>query len=230
MSERHLRVESIPGGRPAVIDIASGQPLAGVSVVGVLARDGKVVAMLQVEGVELRTMLMAEPDAFQAFGAAAKAAPAIAHERQRRQRAEKVAGGGRRSKKTAGPKPPQRKAAPVAATRDVSQEPVTAADLVENAGITVCTAAQRETIAYADREIDLKDRQASFLAALVTASPSPVARDFIARRVWAGRQVPEFAEQILGTMAGELREPLALIGLQIKTVRGVGIALQPGEA
>lgn len=96
-------------------------------------------------------------------------------------------------------------------------------------GIAVSREVGEESIRIGDHVYDLTDRQACFLATLAAASPQPVGREFIAKRIWAGKAIPEFYETILTTLATELRAPLGIMGLDLKTVRGVGFALQAAE-
>ncbi|MCZ7564721.1 MAG: hypothetical protein M5U08_13855 [Burkholderiales bacterium] len=82
-------------------------------------------------------------------------------------------------------------------------------------------------VTYAERTTEITERQAELLAVLAPAMPLPVGRDFIAGKLWASP--PTHADVMLGEIASSLKAALPGIGLQLKTVRGVGIALQPLE-
>lgn len=84
-----------------------------------------------------------------------------------------------------------------------------------------------ETVDVAGRAIALPPRQAELAGLLVKASPNPVAREFLAKHMRLGGA---FAEQQIASIAADLRRNCEPHGIVIKTVRGVGIALQEAEA
>jgi hypothetical protein len=137
------------------------------------------------------------------------------------------------------PKParkPARQPAPESAPEPVPGSPPAAAPEREllvalRSGIRVSLEPDAESIGFGGRETEITARQAQFLVCLAAAAPQPVARDFIARRMtWQGGRMPGFVDQILGTLATELRPACASIGLELKTVRGLGFALAPAQA
>jgi hypothetical protein len=75
--------------------------------------------------------------------------------------------------------------------------------------------------------MEITARQAQLLALLVRASPQPVGREFLIPRLW--RSPPTFASQMLSQRVGDCGSAAAAVGLTLRTVRGVGIALAPQE-
>lgn len=124
------------------------------------------------------------------------------------------------------------KSAPAPKPAPASPKPKLAAAVeppLERSGITIHFDRGAEAIELAGKLAKLSGRQAQFLAVLLKATPEPVDRKFIARKLWAGEGVPPSYDVSLSELAIALRATLAPIGLTVKTVRGVGIALQPVE-
>lgn len=100
------------------------------------------------------------------------------------------------------------------------------ADVTYN-DVTVRFSPGVESIEHGDKLVRVNARQALFVSLIARTMPVPCDRGFIARALWSGQRVPDSSEQILTTLAGELRPRLAEVGLDIKTVRGSGFALAP---
>jgi hypothetical protein len=81
-------------------------------------------------------------------------------------------------------------------------------------------------IRFAGRAANLKQREALLIALLARAMPNPVDRNFLAKRVWAKQRIPEDAAALLDQMARASAPQLGAIGLEIKVVKNVGIALR----
>jgi DNA-binding response OmpR family regulator len=95
-------------------------------------------------------------------------------------------------------------------------------------GVTVCLDPDAESIFYGGRLMELTPRQARLAAALAAGMPNPIDRKFLIGKVF-GAAAPEFADTLLGQLARQLNTAAAACGLIVKTVRGVGIALQAAE-
>lgn len=137
-------------------------------------------------------------------------------------------GGGRTAKKSRKPRTPKRAAKPRPAAAAPSA-PATAAKpagelVVQAAGFAVDLTEGQETIGADKGVLDVTKKQARLLAALARATPNPVDRSFLIGKVW-GASPPTFADQMLSSLCGELRAPLATIGLETKITKGVGISL-----
>lgn len=150
--------------------------------------------------------------------AAALPAPDAPAERKPRAPARRTAN--RPKAKPAARAPKAAKRAPAAAA---SPAPPRAADAEVNSdGVSVDTTPDAESISYGGRTTELTAEQAELAALLARAMPTPVAREFLIKKLGL---TSAFAEQTLSTRASRLREAVATIGLEVKTVRGVGIAL-----
>lgn len=77
--------------------------------------------------------------------------------------------------------------------------------------------------------VDLSVKQARLISCLARAMPQPVDRKFIAGKVWASERAPAEFSNIISSMIRDIIEPLAGIGLTLKTVHGVGLSLQKAE-
>ena len=111
--------------------------------------------------------------------------------------------------------------------------PVAAEWCVTAHGITITLLRNAEAIEHGGAEMEINARQALFLSVLLKGSPNPIGRDFIAQKIWPGGP-PATSDLALTQLTTELAAALAPIGLAVKAVRGVGIALQkieqPAEA
>lgn len=135
-------------------------------------------------------------------------------------------------KKLPAPARPERpvKSAPQAAEaarkQPASPPPAKRAGVIERDGITVDPTAGDESISFRGRKTDLTGEMAKLAAALARGTPEPIGRDFLIRELGL---TGEFASQLLSQRAATLREACATIGLEIKTVRGIGILMAPVE-
>lgn len=93
-------------------------------------------------------------------------------------------------------------------------------------GVTVMIAGADASVAFGDDTITVNVKQGRLVAALARAMPNPVGRDFLANKMWTGQRVPAAYETIISNIMSPIIAPLAGIGLTLKTVRGVGVALQ----
>lgn len=158
------------------------------------------------------------------FDAEVEPAPAAIEDKRRKPRRKKKAAkrGGRRAPEKPRPEKPD-------AVKPAGDAPA-AGEIVDHNGVTVSLVAGEEKVTFGELEIEVKPRHARLVACLAAANFLPVARNFIAKRVWAGERVPEFHEQLLSSLSTEVNPALEQLGLTIKTVRGVGLALAKVEA
>jgi hypothetical protein len=66
-------------------------------------------------------------------------------------------------------------------------------EIVEHNGVTISLVEGEEKVVFGELEIEVKPRHARLVACLAAANFLPVGRDFIAKRVWVGERIPEFA-------------------------------------
>ena len=74
--------------------------------------------------------------------------------------------------------------------------------------------------------VELSEKRARFVLAIARGKGEPVGRDFVVKAIWKGEAIPSSSDQVLYDMTRIVREQVASIGLVIKPVPGVGIALQ----
>lgn len=131
-------------------------------------------------------------------------------------------------------KPPTERKPPATADKPAAVKPAGAGiepgQVVEHHGVTISLLAGEEKVTFGELEIEVKPKQARLVACLAAANFLPVARDFIAKKVWAGERIPEFAGQMLGGLCADTKPALEQLGLTIKTVHGIGFVLQKVEA
>lgn len=123
------------------------------------------------------------------------------------------------------PPPARRDAAPGGGQRSKVEDEAEP-EILDHNGVTATIGARSASIEHADRVIEVSPRQARLVACLARAMPQPVDRKFIAGKVWAGQRVPEASDTIISNLVQPIVAPLAAMGLTLKTVRGVGVALQ----
>lgn len=122
------------------------------------------------------------------------------------------------ARKTAAAKPPA-KPAPVE-----PQKPTGPIIQVEKHGIVV-HGGKEPRVEHAGAAVRLQTNEARLLAALLPGSPAPIVRSHIVKKIW-GTKVPEDAIDIVSDLARGIDPRLRSIGLLIKHVPGVGLALQ----
>lgn len=99
-------------------------------------------------------------------------------------------------------------------------------EIHDHNGVTVTIGQRSASVEHAERVIEVQPRAGRLIACLARAMPHPVDRKFIAGRIWAGTRIPEAADTAITNIMAPIVAPLAGIGLTLKTVRGVGVALQ----
>lgn len=114
--------------------------------------------------------------------------------------------------------------APAPAAGNTSAAPSAAA--VTYNGVTVDSVAGAERVMFKAAVVSISADGAVLAAALARTMPVPVDRAFLRQRHGLKG---EWAEQLLNQRAARLREQLAPIGLNVETVRGVGIKLEAVE-
>lgn len=162
-------------------------------------------------------------------GDAAESAPAeIADEdaapsgRRRRKVKAKISAKAGRAKQTHKPRPSAPAPAPMA-------EPSTDSTGITIAGVTVVTAPDNEEVTFNGKSMEVEARQAQLTLMLARGMPNPVDRDFLCKRLFP-TQSKQSAGTSLGTLASATKAALAGIGLDVHTVRGIGVVLRPLEA
>lgn len=108
-----------------------------------------------------------------------------------------------------------------AAAPSITQPPM------ERNGVTIRFDHDAESIAFNGGTADLTARHASFLEVLLSSSPDPVTREFIATRLWTSP--PAMVDIAISKLCAETRALLAPIGLDVRTFRRAGVALLVAE-
>jgi DNA-binding response OmpR family regulator len=149
---------------------------------------------------------------------------------------EAPAGGRRRRRRTKvarveaePPKPPEEAPAPAPRPErgGAGEEPEP--EVFDHNGVTVTVGQRSASVEHANAVIEVQPRAGRLVACLARAMPHPVDRKFIAGRIWAGTRIPEASDTAISNLMEPIKQPLAELGLVLKTVRGVGIALQKAE-
>lgn len=94
-------------------------------------------------------------------------------------------------------------------------------------GVTLHFDPGHQRICFKDKETELTARQAQLAAALMRGAPNPIGRNHLIEKLGIGGS---FADTQLGTWVGDLRRAVATIGLDVKTFKGIGVALAIPEA
>lgn len=92
-------------------------------------------------------------------------------------------------------------------------------------GVTVDFTPAAESVGYAGKSMEVSARQAQLFALLARTMPHPIGRDFLVNKLWPGKR-PNYCDQMLSTMVRDAAGPAAALGLELVTVRGVGIVLR----
>lgn len=95
-------------------------------------------------------------------------------------------------------------------------------------GIIVNESEGEQSISFNGKTTELLPASARLAAALVKAAGQPIGRAHLVKKVW-GASAPASAETMLGALVGQLREACAGLGLEVKTIRGVGVSIAPAE-
>ena len=107
--------------------------------------------------------------------------------------------------------------------------PPAAAKATTGGAVEVCTDPENESVTFGGKTMEVSGEQAQFTLLLVRAMPNPVGRDFLEKKLFPGRS-GESARAGLNVIIGPTRTALAGIGLDVHTVRSVGIVLRPLES
>jgi hypothetical protein len=126
--------------------------------------------------------------------------------------------------------PPSTRAAPAPAPRPpVPAKPNGGAKRVEPPvtinGVHIDFTPDAETVTFKTKAMEVTKRQAQMIAALARGMPNPIARDFLRTKLF-GQNDKAAAELALDTISMDLLKAVGGIGLVLKTVKGVGFALQ----
>jgi hypothetical protein len=123
------------------------------------------------------------------------------------------------------PPSPAKAAAPAAV-----EKPGEAVDAIELQGVTVCFTRDEESVSCRGKTMEVTAQQAKLVATLLRAMPNPVNFDFVVSKMWS-KPAPSSARTVLiFQIASACRDALAPIGLEIKTMKGVGMSLSKAEA
>lgn len=121
--------------------------------------------------------------------------------------------------------------APPVTARPPVQRPATnaapkngGAPKLERLGISLDLRAGEEAISFGKKTIDVTKRQAALLSLLLRASPSMIGRDFIGKNALAD-VASHMRDASLDMIASELKKALPGIGLDLKIIKGAGLAL-----
>lgn len=98
--------------------------------------------------------------------------------------------------------------------------------IVHADGITL----YENALEFGVRMIDLTTLERSTLAVLLRAHPNPVGVEFIRRRAWPSSARREDSDHELSLVTKSLRERLPEIGLELRTIKGVGLCIAAMEA
>lgn len=93
--------------------------------------------------------------------------------------------------------------------------------------VTIVFDKGHEAITYDGKSMELNARQAQVLYVLARAMPNPVDRKHIASKLWA--TPPQFWEQTVSNVVRECGRAVDGVGLEVKSVPGVGVLLRPRE-
>lgn len=92
-------------------------------------------------------------------------------------------------------------------------------------GVTIDLTLDSEAITFNNKTTEVTTRQAKFVRLLAKPRPQTVAESFLVGALWDGRPPRDAAEQ-LRLLAIDLKGGLAPIGLDLRTVKGVGYQLK----
>lgn len=95
--------------------------------------------------------------------------------------------------------------------------------------IEVDQTADKESVTYRDKTMEILPDQALLIGALVTALPKPVSRKELQKTVYPKRK-GDGGKFALNVLIGPTREALASVGIELRTLRGVGLGLWPAAA
>lgn len=94
-------------------------------------------------------------------------------------------------------------------------------------GVSLFDDAGQERISFKGREAQLTARMAQLARLLMPGAPQPIDRKHLINKLGIGG---EFADVQLNGKVGELRRVLLTVGLDVKAIKGIGVALAIPEA
>jgi len=92
-------------------------------------------------------------------------------------------------------------------------------------GVTIDLTDGAESVSFKGKSTEVTARQAKLVRLLARPRPQPVDESFLVAALWDGKPMLNATEQ-LKTIAADLRNSLAPIGLDLKAVKGVGYQLR----
>jgi hypothetical protein len=92
-------------------------------------------------------------------------------------------------------------------------------------GITIDLTLDSESITFNHKTTEVTTRQAKLVRLLAKPRPAPVDESFLVGALWDGRPPRDAGDQ-LRSIAADLKGGLAPIGLDLRTVKGVGYQLK----
>lgn len=92
-------------------------------------------------------------------------------------------------------------------------------------GIFIDLTEDEESVTFRGKSTEVTTRQAKFVSLLARPRPQPVAEAFLVGALWDGKP-PSNAVDQLKQMAADLQKGLSPIGLDLRTVKGVGYQLK----
>lgn len=99
-------------------------------------------------------------------------------------------------------------------------------DVITLQGITIDLTEDDESITSGEVTMEITDRQAAFFDALMGGMPSPIGRDFLCKRVFGLASARSMQSDVqLDMIAADAKAIAAKIGLEVKTIKGIGYAL-----
>jgi hypothetical protein len=95
-------------------------------------------------------------------------------------------------------------------------------------GVTVDLRHGEESVSYKNKMMDISTRQAALTVALLRGAPSAIGCEFLRDKILTD-VASHMRETTLDMACAELKKALAGVGLDLKTVRGVGYSIAVGK-
>lgn len=92
-------------------------------------------------------------------------------------------------------------------------------------GIFIDLKQDEESVTFRGKSTEVTTRQARLVALLARPRPQPVAESFLVGALWEGRP-PKDAAELLRQICADLKGGMSSIGLDLRTVKGVGYQLK----
>lgn len=121
-------------------------------------------------------------------------------------------------------------ASPATSTRPAAKPaaapaPACAAAITLN-GVTIDPSADNQRVSFNGKETEITARQAELLIMLARGMPNPIGSEFLCRKLFPARNA-DSAAQGVSLLKAETAAAVEAIGLEVFTVRGVGLVLRP---